>query len=94
MSEPIVRDRYVTIQAAANILSVTERFIYDLIMERALIAIKVGSRAVRVSEQSLSDFIDSRRVNPDDAYGVDYKPDPDPKPVEKQRIAKSKWMGK
>lgn len=86
-----LKDRFITIQAVAEILSCTERHIYDLIMAGSLVAIKVGSRAVRVSERSLREFIENSRVRPDDFD------EPEPSRTEtndEPPPARSKWMSR
>lgn len=89
----LTRDKYLTLQAVAEILNVTERYIYDLIVEGSLTAIKVGSRAVRVSEQSLNDFIRLRTINPDDFFDPDKNKKEQIKTVRPQpTVAKSNWM--
>ena len=83
------RDRYVTIQAVADFLSCSERYVYDLIAEGSLQAIKLGSRAVRISEQSLNAFIESRRIDPEDFHD----PEADKNiPPTQPAVAKSVWM--
>ena len=57
-------DRFITIQHAAERLSCSDRYIHELIQIGALIAIKIGRRAIRVSEKSLTEFIESRCLNP------------------------------
>jgi excisionase family DNA binding protein len=86
-----IKDKYLTMQVVSDLLSCKERHIYDLIAEGALTAIKIGGRAVRVSEQSLIEFIETRKVNPEDFF------DPE---MEKQQtapnnqIARSKWINR
>ena len=52
-----------TVEAAAERLSTSPRFIRRLIAERRIEFVKVG-RHVRISESALSDFIDAGRVKP------------------------------
>jgi excisionase family DNA binding protein len=52
-----------TVEAAAERLSTSPRFIRRLIAERRIEFVKVG-RHVRISEAALSDFIDTGRVEP------------------------------
>ena len=52
-----------TVEAAADRLSTSPRFIRRLIAERRIEFVKVG-RHVRISESALTDFIDAGRVEP------------------------------
>jgi excisionase family DNA binding protein len=52
-----------TVEAAAERLSTSPRFIRRLIAERRIEFVKVG-RHVRISEFALHDFIDAGRVEP------------------------------
>lgn len=54
-----------------EILDCTERHIYDLIADGELLAIRIGSRAKRISEKSLEDFIKRRKINPEDLFDPD-----------------------
>ena len=91
-----IKDKYLTLHVVADLLSCTERHIYDLIAEGSLMAIKVGSRSVRVSEQSLKDFIEKMKVNPEDFFD----PDREAKPAATQAapstwpVARSKFLTK
>jgi excisionase family DNA binding protein len=72
-------------------LSCTEKHIYFLIQEGSLQSIKIGNRAVRISEKSLRDFIEKNKVNPEDFYDPD-REEKDARP--NQQVVKSKWMQK
>jgi len=52
-----------TVEAAAERLSTSSRFIRRLIAERRIEYVKVG-RHVRISESALANFIDAGRVEP------------------------------
>ena len=52
-----------TVEAAAERLSTSPRFIRRLIAERRIEFVKVG-RHVRISESALANFIDAGRVEP------------------------------
>ncbi len=52
-----------TVEAAAERLSTSPRFIRRLIAERRIEFVKVG-RHVRISESALADFINAGRVEP------------------------------
>jgi excisionase family DNA binding protein len=56
-------DQLLTVDAAADRLSTSPRFIRRLIAERRIEFVKVG-RYVRISESALNDFIDAGRVEP------------------------------
>src|SRR5204863_8743850 len=56
-------DRLLTVDAAADRLSTSPRFIRRLIAERRIEFVKVG-RHVRISESVLRDFIAAGRVEP------------------------------
>ncbi len=56
-------DRLLTVEAAAERLSTSVRFVRRLIAERRIEFVKVG-RHVRIGESALADFIDAGRVQP------------------------------
>jgi len=89
----LIKDKYLTLQTVAEILSCTDRHIYDLIVEGALDAIKVGGRAMRVSEKSLEEFIEKQKVNPEDYFDPDKETKPATAPAE-HPVARSKFLGR
>jgi excisionase family DNA binding protein len=89
----LIKDKYLTLQTVAEILSCTDRHIYDLIVEGALDAIKVGGRAMRVSEKSLEEFIEKQKVNPEDYFDPDKETKPATTPAE-HPVARSKFLGR
>jgi excisionase family DNA binding protein len=68
-SHPKNPDRLLTVEAAAERMSTSVRFIRRLIAERRIEFVKVG-RHVRISETTLADFIDAGRVQPMTAADV------------------------
>jgi excisionase family DNA binding protein len=56
-------DRLLTVEAAADRLSTSVRFIRRLIAERRIEFVKVG-RYVRITESALADFIEAGRIEP------------------------------
>jgi len=88
----LIKDKYLTLQTVAEILSCTDRHIYDLIVEGALDAIKVGGRAMRVSEKSLEEFIEKQKVNPADFFDPDKEAKPTAAP--EHPVARSKFLGR
>jgi excisionase family DNA binding protein len=65
-------DRLLTVDAAADRLSTSSRFIRRLIAERRIEFVKVG-RYVRISESALRDFIAAGRVEPMTAVDTHHK---------------------
>lgn len=55
--------RLLTVDAAADRLSTSPRFIRRLIAERRIEFVKIG-RYVRIGESALQDFIEAGRVEP------------------------------
>ena len=56
-------ERLLSVEAAAELLSTSPRFVRRLIAERRIEFVKVG-RHVRISESTLNDFIRSGVVKP------------------------------
>jgi excisionase family DNA binding protein len=56
-------DQLLTVDAAAERLSTSVRFVRRLIAERRIEFVKVG-RHVRISESALAEFIDAGRIEP------------------------------
>jgi excisionase family DNA binding protein len=86
-------DKYLSVQSVAETLSCTDRYVYELIQTGALTAVKIGERALRISERSLQAFIAARIVNPDDYFAPKETPAPEPSPAPK-KIARSNWMNR
>jgi excisionase family DNA binding protein len=55
--------RLLTVEAAADRLSTSNRFVRRLIAERRIEFVKIG-RHVRISETALVEFIEAGRVEP------------------------------
>ncbi len=62
---PNSADRLLTVEAAAERMSTSARFVRRLIAERRIEFVKIG-RHVRISESALAEFIESGRTPPDD----------------------------
>jgi excisionase family DNA binding protein len=71
-SHPTSADRLLTVEAAAERMSTSVRFIRRLIAERRIEFVKVG-RHVRISETALAEFIEAGRVGPMTAADVWHK---------------------
>jgi excisionase family DNA binding protein len=56
-------ERLLTVDAAAERMSTSVRFVRRLIAERRIEFVKVG-RHVRISEKALAEFIEAGRVQP------------------------------
>jgi excisionase family DNA binding protein len=64
--------RLLTVEAAAELLSTSPRFVRRLIAERRIEFVKVG-RHVRISESALADFIQAGKVSPLTAADLRHK---------------------
>jgi excisionase family DNA binding protein len=64
-------DRLLTVEAAAERLSTSPRFVRRLIAERRIEFVKIG-RHVRISEAALAQFVEAGRVEP--LTGSDVRP--------------------
>jgi excisionase family DNA binding protein len=62
-SHPKTTDRLLTVEAAADRMSTSVRFVRRLIAERRIEFVKVG-RHVRISETALAEFIEAGRTPP------------------------------
>lgn len=65
-------DRLLTVEAAAERMSTSVRFVRRLIAQRRIEFVKVG-RHVRISEAALAEFIDAGRVEPLTAAGLRHR---------------------
>ena len=93
------RDRYISVQNAVEVLGCMDHQVYSLIQEGKLQAVRIGVRAIRVSEKSLWDFIAANTVDPRDYIApkeVLQEPPRSKKMVSEeprsQKIARSLWM--
>lgn len=88
-------DKYLKIQKVMSILDCTERHIYDLIVAGELTAIKIGSQGKRISENSLNEFIEKRKIKPEDFFDPDNENENvQPASPANKPVAKSNWMRK
>lgn len=62
-SHPDRTDRLLTVEAAAERMSTSVRFVRRLIADRRIEFVKIG-RHVRISESALAEFIAAGRVRP------------------------------
>jgi excisionase family DNA binding protein len=58
-----IPDRLLTVEAAAERMSTSVRFVRRLIAERRIEFVKIG-RHVRISETALTEFIKAGRIEP------------------------------
>jgi excisionase family DNA binding protein len=82
-------DKYISVQAVAETLSCTDQYVYVLIREGSLAAIKIGQRAIRVSEKSLNEFIAGNRIDPEEYFAPEAQ---EPEPAPQKKIVRSNWM--
>ena len=90
----MIEEKYLKVQKVMDILDCTERHLYDLIVDGELIAIKIGGRAKRISEKSLNEFIERRKINPEDFFDPDKERKSVPAPAEPKVLARSKFMAR
>lgn len=62
-SDAVAPGRLLTVEAAADRMSTSVRFVRRLIAERRIEFVRIG-RHVRISEAALDDFIEAGRVGP------------------------------
>ena len=62
-SDAVAPGRLLTVEAAADRMSTSVRFVRRLIAERRVEVVRIG-RHVRISESALDDFIAAGRVEP------------------------------
>ena len=86
-------DKYLTVQSVAETLSCTDRYVYELIQAGSLTAVKIGERALRISEQSLQTFLAARIVNPEEYFAPKESQPTEPSPAPK-KVARSSWMNR
>jgi len=74
------QDRYLTVGRVREILGYTEKYVYEMVKEGKLKALRLGVRAVRISEKSLNELVKSNVVDSDEYFGFDeiQKPNSDP----------------
>lgn len=88
------QDKYLSVHRVAETLGCTERYVYEMVKDGKLKALRLGNRAIRISESSLTEFIESNIVNPDEYFGFEAARNPDPDPVHSRKVVRSSWMDK
>jgi len=82
--------KWIPVNEVMAILSCTDKHISALLRQGDLTGMKLGTRALRISEESLKAFIAARIINPEDYFAPDEE---EPKPT-KPTVARSNWMMK
>jgi excisionase family DNA binding protein len=62
------RDKFLMVNVAADRIGCCDQHIYNLVRSGELVAIRVGVRAMRISEKSLNTFINDRIIDPEEFY--------------------------
>ncbi len=62
------QDRYLTVSRVGEILGYSERHVYEMVKEGKLTALRLGIRAIRISELSVNKFIELNTVDPDEYF--------------------------
>ena len=68
MLEKYKSNRLLNVHHVANRLGCCNNTIYTLIQDGSLKAIRIGKRALRITEASLNEFLESREVDPEDYF--------------------------
>lgn len=64
----MVKDKLLLTNIAADRLGCTTAHIYNLVRDGHIDAVRIGKRGIRISEQSLDAFIQSRIIDPDEFF--------------------------
>jgi excisionase family DNA binding protein len=89
------KEKYITVQTVADRLSCTDDYVYALIRDGKLKAIKIGTRALRIVESSFDYFISANFINPDDYFApADPEPETKAQRPAPASTARSAWMSK
>ena len=83
-------DKFITVQHVAERLSCSDSYVYELIKIGAIDSIKIGPRAIRVSENSLIDFIAVQRLDPQSYFA----PEETRAKTSPPKIARSNWINR
>lgn len=86
-----VKEKYITVQTIAGRLNCTERYVYELIQDGKLKAVKIGARALRIPESSFDSFIAANLINPADYFATAESEPAVPEPIP-AGAARSAWM--
>lgn len=91
--------KYISMQKASMTLDCTDRHIYDLVIAGELIAIRIGigkdgthGRAVRILKKSLDEFLERRKINPEDMFDQETEEEKEPQPP--RIVARSKFINR
>lgn len=61
-------NRLLNVHHVARRLGCIENKVYSLIQDGSLKAIRIGKRALRITESSLNEFLESREINPEEYF--------------------------
>ena len=90
MKEPAPpKDKFVTVQSLSVRLSCTEQHIYNMIRSGLIVAVKIGDRAIRISENSVEEYLAGNVVNPQEYFQTEDQPKSPRSPV-----ARSSWISR
>ena len=65
---PIQKKRYLQQRTVQKILSCSKEFVRKLVTQGDLEAIRIGKRAIRISEDSLIAYIEGAKMEPEDLF--------------------------
>ena len=93
MAEQKIKRFNLTIKTVADALGCTERHVSALIADGEFEAIKIGSQAVRISEESYNMFIEKKKIKPEDIFDPDNEKHQSEQPPQRPtRVAQSNYL--
>ena len=66
--EDKLSEKYLYVNSVAKRLNCSKKHIYKLIQDGEIKAIRLGARALRITESSLREFIEKNEINPQDYF--------------------------
>ena len=61
-------EKYLYVYSVAKQLNCSKKHIYKLIQDGELKAIRLGTRALRITESSLKNFLEKNEINPQEYF--------------------------
>lgn len=84
-----VKDKFVTVQSLAARLSCTDAHVYNMIREGLIVAVKIGGRAVRISDNSIEAYLAANVIDPRECVVEEA---PESNKGNERPVARSSWI--